>query len=376
MKIVKRTLVLLSFILIGAVVGLSLFISTAKKMNSDANWFSASIGIDRSYSIELAGIQQHLRVRGQDRSNPVLLDLHGGPGSSFMGMNHRNYKALTEYFTVVEWDQPGAGLSVFEDLDTINYDFMVDTTIELIEQLQQEYESSKVVLVGHSWGSMLGLGVIDKRPDLISVYVGVGQALAWNKGFDETQRLVLEAAHNINDTQTIELLSQLPTQWPVRENIDATLERIGIIQAPLTKYKGSLYASKTNNLYKSNMVLDIATSPDISIANGLAMLSLSDASRELMKDLYNKDLRTEIGYVFKVPIFIFQGEHDWQTPTSLVKPWFEKISAPHKSYISFTNSAHMVFTEEPGKYLIEMVTRVRPFSVVNGVEAQRNEKLL
>lgn len=365
MKIVKRILFPLLLILIGTVLGLSLFISAAKKMNSDANWFSASIGIDRSYSVELAGIQQHLRVRGQDRNNPVLLDLHGGPGSSFMGMNHRNYKALTEYFTVVEWDQPGAGLSVFEDLDKINYEFMVDTTIELILLIQQQYKTDKVVLVGHSWGSMLGLGVIDKRPDLISTYVGVGQALAWNKGFDETQRLILKAAKNANDTQTIESLSQLPTQWPGRENIDETLERIGTIQAPLTKYKGSLYASKTNNLYKSNMVLDIATSPDISIANGLAMLSLSDASRELMKDLHNKDLRQEIGYGFEVPIFIFQGEHDWQTPTTLVKPWFEKITAPHKAYIPFNNSAHMVFTEEPGKYLIEMVTKVRPFSLVN-----------
>ena len=345
--------------------GLALSISAAKKMNSDANWYSASTGIDRAYFVELAGIQQHLRVRGRDRNNPVLLDLHGGPGSSFMGITHRNYKALTEYFTVIEWDQPGAGLSAFEDTDRINYDFMVDTAIELIHLIQQEYKSGKVVLVGHSWGSMLGLGIIHKRPDLISAYVGVGQALAWNSGFDETQRLLLEAAKQNNDRQTIESLSQLPTQWPVPENIDATLERIGTIQAPLTKYKGGLYASKTNNLYKSNMVLDIATSPDISVANGLAMLSLSDASRALMKDLYNKDLRAELGYVFKVPIFIFQGEHDWQTPTTLVKPWFEKISAPHKSYIPFTNSAHMVFTEEPGKYLVEMVTKVRPVSLAN-----------
>jgi pimeloyl-ACP methyl ester carboxylesterase len=365
MKTVKHILFPLFFIAVGSVGGLALFISAAKKMNSDANWYSASIGIDRSYSLQLAGTQQHLRIRGQDRNNPVLLDLHGGPGASFMGMTHRNYKALTEYFTVVEWDQPGAGLSAFENADRISFEFMVDNAIKLIQHIQQEYKTDKVLLVGHSWGSMLGLGVINKRPDLVSAYVGVGQALAWNKGFDETQRLLLKAAKNNNDTQTIESLSQLPTQWPARENIDATLERINTIQAPLTEYKGALYASKSNNIYNSNMVLDIATSPDISFANGLAMLCLSDASRELMKDLYNKDLREEIGYVFEVPIFIFQGQHDWQTPTTLVKPWFEKITAPHKSYIPFNNSAHMVFTEEPGKYLIEMVTKVRPFSLAN-----------
>lgn len=76
----------------------------------------------------------------------------------------------------------------------MSYDRMVDDTIELIDYLNVEFGTEKVILVGHSWGSMLGLGVIKKRPDLIHAYVGVGQALAWPGGFDETQRLLMEIA--------------------------------------------------------------------------------------------------------------------------------------------------------------------------------------
>jgi len=111
------------------------------------------------------------------------------------------------------------------------YDRMVDDAIELIEYLQQHLSVERVVLVGHSWGSFLGLGVIKKRPDLVSAFVGVGQVMAWNAGFDETTRLLIEAAEAAGDTEIAEELRALPDEWPLKGETQAFFQRIGTIQA-------------------------------------------------------------------------------------------------------------------------------------------------
>ena len=338
----------------------------SKSLNDDGNWFSSERGIDTSEYVTLNGVEQFVRIRSRDKTNPILLNLHGGPGFPQTPYSHRVFRPLTEYFTVVEWDQRGSGRSpVPTKLNaTMTYDQMVDDTIELIETLKKQHGQEKVILVGYSWGSMLGLGVIKKRPDLIHAYVGVGQALAWPRGFDETQRLVTEAATKAGDQDTLGRLNKLSKTWPPAEDVDGTLERIGIIQAPMERYGTSLHASKSNNLFKGDIVLDLLSSPDVSVTESISMLNVSDATKALMADIYGTDFPSDPDKKYDVPVFIFQGEHDWQTPTTLVKPWFKKLEAPHKEYVAFEDSAHILISEEPGKFLYELVSKVRPFAKV------------
>ena len=353
------------FLLVGAYVASIYLIGTGKEINANVNWFGSENGIDVTEFVEIGGISQYIRIRGRNRDNPIMLDLHGGPGGAQSGITHRSLRPLTEYFTVVEWDQRGAGKTGGgeEIVGTMNYGRMVADTVELIEHLRERFGVDKVVLVGHSWGSMLGIGVVQKRPDLIAAYVGVGQALAWNKAFDETARLLLEAAEAAGDQETVDALTGLPDEWPAKEDYEANFERIVVIQGPLGKYGGGMYAAHSTDMLKSDIVLDAITSPDMPLSDIMSVFSPSEATNALVTDLYDRDFRTELGTNYKVPMFIFQGEHDWQTPTTLVKPWFAELTAPHKEYIAFEDSAHLVFTEEPGKYLFEMVNRVRPFAI-------------
>lgn len=342
----------------------SLFlIRQSKSLNDDANWFASPRGIDEAGMVMIGGINQYVRIRGRDAANPVMLDLHGGPGSPQTGWAYRNLRPMTEYFTLVEWDQRGTSRSPDKTPTENSYARMVDDTIELIEHLQTRLGVGKVTLVGHSWGSMLGLGVVKKRPDLIAAYVGVGQALAWNAGFAETKRLLLEAATKAQDRDTLETLSSQPDSFPPKDDVDGFMEYISVIQAPLVPYGKSIHASKSNNLFASDIVLDLMASPEISISGALDMSNLSASIKSLIRDLYGRDFRQEFGTDYEVPMFIFQGDHDWQTPLTLVRPWFETLQAPHKDYITFEHSAHIVVNEQPGKYLHEMVTRVRPFSL-------------
>ncbi|MCI5045097.1 MAG: alpha/beta hydrolase, partial [Aquisalinus sp.] len=245
----------------------------------------------------------------------------------------------------------------------MTYEQMVDDTIELIEHLQKTLDTDKVVLVGHSWGSMLGIGVIKKRPDLIHAYVGVGQAVAWNKNFDETLRLLTLAAEEAGDIETLEALREIPDDWPPEEDVVAFFERVQSIQKHLVKYGTSLHASKSNDIYQSEIVLENLVSPEVSLQQVLALMNFTPAAEELAANLYGRDFRTQLGYDFDVPVILFQGEHDWQTPTTLAQDWFAEVNAPYKEYVAFEDSAHFVFNEEPGKYFFEMIETVRPFAL-------------
>lgn len=364
-RLAKFVLLPLLLIVVGGLLAGGYLIGAGKAVNDNANWYATENGIDVEEFVTLGGFDQYVRIRGRDKNNPVMLDLHGGPGGAQSGMTHRTLRPLAEYFTLVEWDQRGAGKSAGDEslVPTMNYQRMVDDTVELIEYLQKKLGVEKVVLVGHSWGSMLGIGVAQARPDLIAAYVGVGQALAWNAAFDESQRLLMGAAKEAGDADVYDALAALPKEWPSKDDEEAFMERVMVVQGPLANYGKGVHALKETNLLKSDLVMDAILSPDISLTDILGIFGKSEPTNALVRDLHQRDFRTELGYQYQVPMFIFQGEHDWQTPTTLVKPWFAKLEAPHKEYVAFEDSAHIVISEEAGKYLLEMVNRVRPFAM-------------
>ncbi len=351
-------------LIIGAVGATGVLIELGRGVNENMEWYGSSNGIVEEDFVELGGHPQYIRIRGRDLNNPVLLDLHGGPGGAQSGMTYRVLRPLTEYFTVVEWDQRGAGRSVGDRalIPTMTYQRMVDDTVELIEHLQERMGVSQVILVGHSWGSMLGIGVIQERPDLIAAYVGVGQALTWNSAFDETKRLVLEAARAAGDADVIESLAALPKEWPDSSD-EGYFDRIVAIQEPLARYGAGVHAALDTNPMITDLMLDAVLSPLLGLSDLMLMTSPNDVTMTLVADLQHRDFREQLGTDYKVPIFIFQGEHDWQTPTTLVRPWFDDITAPHKEYVAFEDSAHFVINEEAGKFLVTLVNRVRPFAV-------------
>jgi len=87
---------------------------------------------------------------------------------------------------------------------------------------------------------------------------------------------------------------------------------------------------------------------------------MTEATMALIKDICNLDLRNDLSGIFDVPLFFFQGEHDWLTPTSLARPFINSLTAPVKEYVAFDKSAHFPIIEEPGRVLVELVNRVRP----------------
>ena len=156
-------------------------------------------GVQETFETTLGGARQVVTVRGPDRNNPILVFIHGGPASVEMPLGWAFQRPWEDYFTVVHWDQRGAGRSFpLNDraalAPTLKPERYRDDTIELIEQLKARYGKRKVVLMGLSWGSMVGLMVAKQRPDLLYAYVGVGQGIDFRENEVEGYRWTLEEA--------------------------------------------------------------------------------------------------------------------------------------------------------------------------------------
>ena len=136
-------------------------------------------GIQSLERVELGGIDQWIKIRGHDRSNPILLFLHGGPGITELPVSHLFDTELEKHFTVVHWDQRASGKTRgegFDEADLTIPTYLYDT-LELVNYLTARFDKEKIYLVGHSWGSMLGTLMVRDHPELFHAYVGMGSKI-------------------------------------------------------------------------------------------------------------------------------------------------------------------------------------------------------
>src|SRR5262249_15755531 len=136
-------------------------------------------GIDEATYVKIGGLEQWITIRGEDRNNPVLLLLHGGPGDATNHWGYAGFRNWLKYFTVVQWDQREAGTTFGRTGasagSSINIQRMVQDGVELAELLSKKLHKDKIVLVGHSWGSIRGVFTAKARPELFYAFVGTGQ---------------------------------------------------------------------------------------------------------------------------------------------------------------------------------------------------------
>lgn len=360
-RIIRWLVVPFALILVGAIGASYALIDTIKSANDNVNWFDPTTGIDESYLVEIGGVKQFLQIRGQDKANPVILFLHGGPGQPSRGITYQSSRLWAEYFTLVEWDQRGTGASEsdMEVLgDSINMPQMIDDTIDVIEHIKTRLDVEKVILAGHSWGTVLGINVVKERPDLIYAYV----AFAHGVGFAKKSHLVLEEAKKRNDQEGIDEMTYLLNNWPEKSDYDGFVSSIYKTNHYGKKYAGSIHAVKNPDEYVTSVMLRVATSPDVSIFEFIGSVKNSvETYKPLIEYLYDFELGEELGYEFDVPLFFFKGTNELSAPQ--VEEWVNSLSAPSIRYIEFKRSAHLLFDEEPGKIFVSLVNEVRPLAM-------------
>src|SRR4029079_16095375 len=170
-------------------------------------------GIDEGRYVEIGGIQQWITIRGDDRRNPVLLFLHGGPGDAINPWAYAGFGGWSKHITVVQWDQRGAGRTFGKNsgapAGSVTVARMTQDGIELAELLRRELGKDKLLLVGHSFGSILGLFMAKARPELFHAFVGTGQVADSRRNYAVAYAALLQKAQTLGDQQAIGELREI-----------------------------------------------------------------------------------------------------------------------------------------------------------------------
>lgn len=305
----------------------------------------------------LGGVEQSVLIRGRDVKNPVLLYLHGGPGTSELGMVRvHNLPTLERHFTVAVWDQRGAGKSyaALEPTSEMTVEQLVTDTLELSELLCRRFHQRAIYLVGHSWGSLLGVLAVARRPELYRAYVGVGQAVSMREGESLSYAWTLEQARAANDARSVAALEAIgppPYAGELRPKL-MTQRRI------LGKYGGEVHGSRSGGmptLLRCLLRTREYSWPDrVNVFRGVFA-----GMRWLWPQILDIDLMT-CAPELKVPVYFLEGRHDFEAPAVLAERYFDALKAPTKALVWFERSAHFVNTEEPDAFNRFFIERLLP----------------
>jgi len=333
---------------------------------SSSRSIDVTTGIDFLGTVELGGIEQWIAVRGQNRGNPVLIYLHGGPGSPMMPFAHTFQIPWEAHFTVVQWDQRGSGKTysehdpaVIEPTMTLNQ--MVEDARELAQYLGWTYNQDKVVVLGHSWGTMLGMTLVKRYPELFSAFVGTGMVIS----VMENERVGYERAVQVATERNIsEALADLKAIAPYPHPELGTKATRHILRRWQREFGFSLYGRDASEL-ESLMLNAGLASPEYSLPE--LYDALSNASSRFSRTALEQEIDafdiSLSGYDYQLPVFFFLGRHDWQTPSVVAEDFFQKLQAPLKKLIWLENSAHAAIYEESDAFFNALLNEVHPVVV-------------
>jgi pimeloyl-ACP methyl ester carboxylesterase len=332
----------------------------AREIIRDLGKIVAPSGVQETYAARIGGIDQWLSVRGQDRDNPMVLFVHGGPAAPIMPSQWQFQRPLEEYFTIVNYDQRGAGKtynSVAPDsiADTIHVQRYVDDAIEMAEYLRKRYGKRKLILMGHSWGTVVAMHAALKRPDLFHAYVGIGQVVNTRENERISFEYGLQQARAHDNTEAIR---EMGTIAPYPGTTPITRERI-VIARKWPQFYGGLTAFREDSTYYFRAP---RLSPEYDDRDRCAIDAGSVFSLGRLLDEF---LQVDFTGVqeFPIPVVMFMGRHDYTTPSAPTERWLQQVKAPYKRGVWFEHSAHMMPWEEPGKTLVSLLEQVRPLAI-------------
>jgi proline iminopeptidase len=317
-------------------------------------------GIDRSEIVRIGGVDQWVSIRGNHRDNPVLLVLHGGPGYVEAPLSWWYGRGWEEYFTVVEWDQRGAGKTYLLNdpktvAPTMTPERFVGDTEEMAAWLRTTLHKPKIFVWGHSWGSYLGLQLALRHPDWLYAYIGTGQVTNSPESERRAWRFAMDSAQAAGNTAAMTELQAIapyprtgaPSPLAAVMTVHKWSDFYGGVMAYRHDQEDESHAGRLSPDYAD------AEAPRIYDGNGFS-------ERFLLAGLLNLDLSgvTRLG----CPLILLEGRHDHTTNADVAHDWFEHVRAPEKHFVWFEDSAHEPEFEEQGKFLLSLVRYARPLA--------------
>lgn len=307
--------------------------------------------------VPLGNTKQSVIIRGEDRNNPVLLLVHGGPGSAETPLFRYYNAALEKRFVVVYWDQRACGKSYTkrDANDSLCIQMFVQDLCDLTLYVKNYLGKEKIYLLAHSWGTLIGILAVSQHPELFYAYVGTGQVASMPESELESYRFTLRAAKEQKNKKAIRELTAIgePQNGVYASGITGTRT-----QRKWLNYFGGVVYGSTKGLRK--FILRFFTSPEYCLADIVRFFkSLNAPARNKLsqEEFLNTDLFNTIEKI-DIPVYFFLGRHDYQVASVVAEKFFHSIEAPKKELVWFEKSAHTACFEEAERFNRLMVDMV------------------
>ncbi|HEX7515826.1 MAG TPA: alpha/beta hydrolase [Chthoniobacterales bacterium] len=336
--------------LIACLIGLGLLRFFLQRKTAEQIRIVSPAGIATLEQIRLGGVDQWIQIRGEDGTKPLLLFLHSGPGFPEMPFSHVNAR-LEKEFVVVHWDQRGAGKSYSSSIpeSSMTIEQFISDTHELVQLLLKRFGASKLYLVAHSWGSMIGALTVAKYPELFEAYAGISQAANAPESERMMYRFALEtAAREANEKAAAELRRLGPPPYDNFANYRTMkgwvhhFRDTGYTEISPWKFARLALASPA---YSWGDLLRLVLGMRFSFSNLWP------------EAFYRTNLFTQVPKL-DVPVYFFLGRRDRTVTASaaLAEQYFQRLNAPKgKHLIWFENSGHWPQLEEPEKFRAALI---------------------
>jgi pimeloyl-ACP methyl ester carboxylesterase len=329
-----------------AIFASQLFASTPPILDVNSKPIPNSIAVLEK--VKLGGSDQWITIRGKDLRNPVLLFLAGGPGGSQLVAERRALAGLEDRFIIVNWDQPGAGKS-FDAVDRskLTPDRYITDAHELVLNLRQRFGKEKVYVLGESWGSALGIMVVQRYPELFHAFIGTGQMVAFLENDLICYDFVLRLAAEHGDMKKVEQLKQQGP--PPYYGNDVVMKTAYFLDT--FKYMNANPAIANTGF---NTLQDLAGSEYGLYDKVNFVRGVLDTFGVVYPQLWDVDFRKQATRL-EVPVYFLIGRHDVNAQPKLTEEYFNILTAPHKELIWFERSGHSPWVNESAKFVEVMV---------------------
>lgn len=302
---------------------------------------TTALEVDEGRFVDINGMEQWITIRGAKRDNPVLLILHGGPGfpMSFLAPMYAEWE---QKFTVVQWDQPATGATLLRQegrsSGPLTIERYASDGIAVTEWLQRHLGQEKILLLGTSWGGILGVEMVQRRPDLYAGYIGAAQPVG-SDGARRGYQMALDAARSRGDAEAVTALERVGP--PPYDNFEAFMVRQQYSNPPAVP-------ATAGETRASAEMLEIMMKPAPGARYNAALPipegydgGFMAAQQATWREAWSWEAR-DAGLTFQVPIYLFQGEVDMNTPTSAARDYFDEITAPRKVFEVVPGAGHTI----------------------------------
>jgi pimeloyl-ACP methyl ester carboxylesterase len=274
--------------------------------------------IDTTAAISIGGIQHYISIKGKSIDNPILLYLHGGPGAAVSSHSDKVTQQLEAHFIVVHWDQRGSGktLELNKPDESPTIEIMKQDTEEMLSHLLNRFNRKQIVVLGNSWGTILGFHLAEKFPEKVSAFFAVSPIVNHTKSQEMTLKLLQNHFKTNENTKAVSQLNKVKVPF---ENAEQML----ILHRYETVYNGEDFSDEQYKQYLSYFE------------------GWSSQWMPLYQQLYGIDLEKQVP-MLKCQVYVLIGDKDLTTHYEVTKGYFDTLKAPQKELYWLKDIGHNI----------------------------------